>query len=208
MKSQGANDRDLVPLYIADRLSPAEREAFEEALENDPQLQKEMDEFLLIQGGYKDLEQDLPLPSARVLERVRENIQKDRMSKKKNPLLHGLLGYLGSLFSTPKMAWSVAAVQLVLLLLLVSGAFQETEYRTLSSDPSTAESGFQIHVVFKGEAMEQDLRSLLQRTGLQIKDGPDDRGLYVLEGMDHENAQETLEILQGSGIVRFAQLHD
>lgn len=205
MKSRGANYRDLVPIYVAGRLSPEQREALEEALEIDPELRKEVDEFLVLREGYKDLEQDLPLPSNSVLERVRVNIKKDRVSKRKGSLVHALIDSFGSLFSMPKLAWSVAAVQLILILFLVSGTFQEAEYQTLSSDTATMENVFQIYVVFEAEAMERDIRALLQGIGLRIKDGPDAGGLYVLEGADGHKAQEALAMLQSSGIVRFAQ---
>jgi hypothetical protein len=205
MKSRDDQNRDRIPLYVSDRLNNDEKRAFEEALENDPELQREVDEFFLIKSGYKGLEQDLPTPSERVFERIRENIQKETVTQKTDiSFFKDLLAFCRGLFTMPRVAWSVAAVQLAVILFLVANPFQGTEYRTLSNDDHR-DAGFQLQVVFKGEAMEQEIRSLLERTELQIKDGPDSRGLYILWGKEGEKADKSLEILQKSRIVRFAE---
>ena len=51
--------KTMIPVYLNGRLSPAETEAFEDALERYPELKQELKEFSVIQQSYDTLEEKI-----------------------------------------------------------------------------------------------------------------------------------------------------
>lgn len=77
------------------------------------------------------------------------------------------------------MGWAIAAgLALVIPLLALAVSRPQPLYRTLGSTP-TAESG-NLVVIFKPDASEQTLRTLLMQNGARIVDGPTSTDAYVL----------------------------
>ena len=77
------------------------------------------------------------------------------------------------------MGWAIAAcLALVIPLLAISLSRPQTLYRTLGSAPA-AESG-NLVVIFKPDASEQTLRTILMQNRARIVDGPTSTDAYVL----------------------------
>ena len=62
--------QEMIPLYVNGRLSDRERASFEKALHQHPELQQEVAEFSEIKDAYKEIEQDLSVPSERMFSRI------------------------------------------------------------------------------------------------------------------------------------------
>ena len=210
MKYDAAVLKEMIPLYINGRLSGGERAAFEAALANDPALKRELSEFEEIAALYPDIEEEIPFPSSdRVFSRIMDNIDahEKKAASPDGPgvLFEKLADFFRTTFFSPRVAWAVAAVQLVLLITLVGTMPDRQEFETLSSGGATTETVLKINIVFEEDAMEKDIRALLNQLDAGIVAGPMANGLYVIEITEAPSPDEVLKALLDSKLVRLAE---
>ncbi len=210
MKYDAATLKEMIPLYINGRLSDSERAAFEAALASDPALKQELSEFEEIAALYPDIEEEIPFPSSdRVFSRIMDNIdaQEKKAASPDGPgvLFEKLAEFIRTTFFSPRIAWAVAAVQLVLLVTLVGTMPDTQDFETLSSGGATTETVLKINIVFEEDAMEKDIRALLNQLDAGIVAGPMANGLYVIELTQSPSPDDVLKTLMDSKFVRLAE---
>jgi len=210
MKYDAAALKEMIPLYINGRLSDSERAAFEAALASDPALKQELAEFEEIAALYPDIEEEIPFPSSdRVFSRVMDNIdaQEKKAASPDGPgvLFEKLADLIRMTFFSPRVAWAVAAVQLVLLVTLVGTMPDTQDFETLSSGGATTATVLKINIVFEEDAMEKDIRALLNQLDAGIVAGPMANGLYVIEIAQSPSPDDVLKVLLDSKFVRLAE---
>jgi len=210
MKYDAAALKEMIPLYINGRLSDSERAAFEAALASDPALKQELAEFEEIAALYPDIEEEIPFPSSdRVFSRVMDNIdaQEKKAASPDGPgvLFEKLADLIRTTFFSPRVAWAVAAVQLVLLVTLVGTMPDTQDFETLSSGGATTATVLKINIVFEEDAMEKDIRALLNQLDAGIVAGPMANGLYVIEIAQSPSPDDVLKVLLDSKFVRLAE---
>jgi hypothetical protein len=202
--------KTMIPVYLNGRLSQAETKAFEDALERYPELKQELKEFSVIQQSYDTFEEKISVDSEAIFSRIRHNIQSEKQ-KQRTPLfdvgeiLERVRQIMGNLFHSPRLSWSVAAVQFAVIIAIVVFIPKENIFKTYTSTSVTGEPRARINVVFNEDAREAQIRELLQETGTIIVDGPHASGLYVLEITDDGNVDAVISKLIKSEIVRLAE---
>jgi len=132
----------MIPVYLNGRLSQAETEAFEDALERYPELKQELKEFSVIQQSYDTLEEKISIDSEAIFSRIRQNIQSEKQ-KQRTPsfgvgeFLERVWERVGTLFHSPGLSWSVAAVQFAVIIALVVSVPKENIFKTYTSTSVT-----------------------------------------------------------------------
>ena len=120
-------------------------------------------------------------------------------------LFEKLAEFIRTTFFSPRVAWAVAAVQLLLLVTLVGTMPDRQEFETLSSGGATTETVLKINIVFEEDAMEKDIRALLNHLDAGIVAGPMANGLYVIEIAQSPSPDDVLKALMDSKFVRLAE---
>lgn len=210
MKYDTETLREMMPLYINGRLSDSEETAFEEALANNAVLKKELAEFEEIAALYPEMEETVPFPSDdKVFARIMDNIEaQDKKAVPGDPpmIVEKLTEFFRTTFFSPRVAWAVAGVQLVLLITLVGTLPDKQDYQTLSSGQSTSAASQRLNVVFDENVLEKEMRGLLEKIDANIIAGPMANGLYVIEVRTIEQTgEDALKILLDSKLVRLAE---
>jgi hypothetical protein len=200
----------MIPVYLNGRLSQADAEAFEDALERYPELKQELKEFSAIKQSYDTLEEKISVDSEALFSRIHHNIQSEKQKQRTPSLgigefLERVRQVVGNLFHSPGVSWSIAAVQFAAIIALVVFIPKENIFKTYTSTSVTGEPRARINVVFKEDALEAQIRGLLQETGTSIVDGPYASGLYVLEITNDGDLDAVISKLNESEIVRLAE---
>jgi len=202
--------REMMPLYINGRLSESEKTAFEEALAKNAALKQELAEFEEIAALYPEMEEAVPFPSDdKVFARIMDNIeaQEKKTVPGDPPMLFAKLAeFFRTTFFSPRVAWAVAGVQLVLLITLVGTLPDKQDYQTLSSGQTASAASQRLNVVFDENALEKEIRGLLKKIDAGIIAGPMANGLYVIEVRTAERSgEDALKLLLDSKLVRLAE---
>jgi len=201
------NLKEMIPLYINGRLSESEKKDFEKAIRKYPELTRELMEFAEIKGGYNDLKREAPTSSnelyERILNNIRQNEKEVRLQVVKPVLLDKIWWMLKRAFSSPQLSWSVVAVQLLVIVSLLIFYPTDNGFRTLSENHIGEDSGM-INVVFKEDAKEKDMRTLIQEVNGSIVGGPTPDGLYIIKIKNVNEIEIVLTNLKSSNIVRLA----
>ncbi len=199
---------EMIPLYLNEQLNSDQKTLFENQLEHDSQLKKEVEEYSMIKQSYSHLTATLPSPSSDVFSRIMENIGHEHEQEKRAPgesIFNTISEYIKNFLSAPKLAWSVAAVQMAVILFFVFLLPSETKFQTLSTNGIELKTGVQINVVFHDMAVEKQIRDLLNDLNATIISGPSKTGLYIILIKDTPDKANVLNILKDSALVKFAQ---
>lgn len=199
--------RERIPLYLNGRLSKKEKKKFEESLNQYPELKAELREFSEIKGTYKEIEEDISLPSDPLFQRVLENVRPQRhsLAPLKNPFAEKILEVLKWFFHSPRLSWGIVAVQLAIIFLLLVALPRGDGFKTLTSRPPLPGEGIKINVIFDEGAREKEIREVLNGIGATIVHGPSLEGLYVIEVKANQDAGTVLKRLKEGRIVKFAE---
>jgi hypothetical protein len=200
--------REMIPLYLNQTLTKEQVHGFEESIRSYPDLQKELNEFSQIRSVYQEMENETAPAPDHVFDRIMKNIETEAKPPVTEPgprVFDTILASVGRWFRSPKVAWAVAAVQIILIaVILVSGPMKH-EYRTSSSGQATSESEARINIVFKKEAKEGDIRAVLQKIGANIVSGPSAQGRYTIAIRYKKDVDSVLKTLKKADIIRFAE---
>lgn len=170
----------LLPWYAAGTLNSRDADRVEAALANDHELarryamvREELTETIL-------LNESLGAPSARVMDNLFKAIDKDRKTVRSPSASRGLGAWLADLFTPRAMAWSAAAVIILLQagvitrMVLQEGGGQSFE--TASYNDSGATRGVDIAsyalVRFAPQASIAEISRFLDSRDAAIVDGP------------------------------------
>ncbi|MFB3884117.1 MAG: anti-sigma factor [Thermodesulfobacteriota bacterium] len=202
------DSKELIPLYLNNRLSEREREDFENTLDQCPELKREVKELSEIKDVYREIEREIPAPSSLLYQRILTNIKsKDKLSLRPSPRSHieSLREFLKSLFSSPRLSWGVVAVQFAVILLLVITLVERDRFRTLTSTHSPPKNAIRVNIIFDQDSREEEIRGVLNKAGGVIIRGPSPEGLYLIEIKERKDVEEVLRDLSKTKIVRFAE---
>lgn len=195
--------RELIPLYLNGRLPERERKAFEDCLQLYPELGRELREFSEIKDVYKGIEKDVSIPSHFLYQRILRRVESE--TDKSFTFSVKIKEFLRNCFSSPRVSWGVAAVQLAIILLLLVNLFRGDGYVTLTSEGIVKKEGTGIHVIFNMESKEKEIRAVLQKVGATIVAGPSPEGLYTIRIEKKQDVEEVVKLLRETKIVRFAE---
>jgi anti-sigma factor RsiW len=195
--------RELIPLYLNGRLSERERKEFEDCLQQYPELKREFREFSDIKEAYKGIEKEVSIPSHFLYQRILRKVESE--AAEPLPFLVKVKDFFRNSFSSPRVSWGVAAVQLAIILLLLVNLFRGDGYVTLTLEDSLKNEGTGIHVVFDMESQEREIREVLQKINGTIVAGPSPEGLYTIKVEKKQEVEEALKLLRETKFVRFAE---
>jgi anti-sigma factor RsiW len=209
--------KEMIPLYLNGQLSEEEQKAFAQGLKDHPELAAEVAAFEAIQASYHDLEEETPFPQQDILfSRIMDKIDREAASavQTRAPAREARPGWREKLtdfffttFKSPRVAWSVAAVQVALLAALLVGMPQRSTFQTLTAPDHLPDGQMTLNVVFDENAREKDIRTLMIETGTTIVDGPSADGRYVIAIGGNRSSEGVADRLLQSGIVSFVGQH-
>ena len=200
--------RDLIPLYLNGTLSEKERGEFEAGLDNHPEVQRELEEFSEIKGLYDSARHDIPQPSDIIYHRITKAIEADKRTAEKadkGHFLEGVRNFFEETFASPRVSWSVVAIQCALIMFLVVTLPRQDQFTTLTSPPIETGKGIVLNIVFDPEAREVEIRNILHQFKAHIIYGPTPKGLYAVQFKSDSDIEVLLEDLKRKGAVKFAE---
>lgn len=156
--------------------------------------------------------EEIPQPSPAVFARVELAIAREdaaRASEKPRAaaFLAPLFDRLRDLTAQPGVAWGVAAVQAVVICLLIVFSPAENVYQTLSGNQAGLQSSAapSYTVMFHENATMKSIKTLLAHAGANIINGPSKKGIYILTIVHGKNREESLKRLKSSSLVTFIE---
>jgi anti-sigma factor RsiW len=202
--------KEKIPLYVNGRLPEAEIRELEERLAADAELAEKLAEFEEIAALYPDVEKQVPYPDeklqfARIQQRIGTTEPRRSTAPFRADWRERLTAFLGSFFGSPRLAWSLAAVQMALLLVVLWSPIQSRTFVTLSGGEALQDERRLIQVVFDEDARMKEVRELLSGLDAELVSGPRERGLYRIAVQQGRPLEPLLRSLEESGIVRLAQ---
>lgn len=207
--------KEMIPLYVNGQLTEQEKKAFTQGLADHPELSAEVAEFKAIKESYRDLEDETPFPNQdRLFSKIMAQIDREESAPGKETaaardaspgLREKLVDFFHNTFISPKVAWSVVAVQVVLLVTLLVAMPGRSTFQTLTAPGNGTDARLTLNVVFEEKAAEKEIRALLVKTGATIVGGPSANGLYIVAIPPDQPPEKISGILLRSGIVSFVE---
>jgi hypothetical protein len=160
-----------------------------------------------IKYSYKDLSDKLPLPPSNAFSRIMDKINIEEKREKSGisqSIFTRIFRFINDQVMTQKIGWALAGVQCAIIIFLVfsPSISNINSFKTLSVN-TVPDKSVEINIVFKGNAMQKDIKELLNNSDAIIVDGPTDFGLYVLKVKQGDDLAVRLETLENSQIVKF-----
>ncbi|MCP4268802.1 MAG: hypothetical protein GY777_25020 [Candidatus Brocadiaceae bacterium] len=195
---------DQIPEYINGSLTSDEKQAFDLALESNAELKQEYEILKLLEDDFCEHDNISENHAQDLFRKIENNIASPTI-KSKDPV--SFINVLKEWFSVPQYAWAAAAVQFLLLIVVVinnPNSVNEPSFRTLSEN-STDTPLVKINVIFTEEATQKQLVELLQNLDAEITQGPSRMGLMVL-GIESKDTEKVIAVLLHSKLVEFAEI--
>ena len=149
------------------------------------------------------------ISSPRVFSRIEENIgawEKGPCRPVAAAPLVDLWSRLRSWLASPRLAWGVAGLQAVaIVLFFVFSVPVQTSLHTLSSSGPAMETGRFLYILFDDAARMKDIESLLSEAGLRIVSGPSKRGIYTLRVPADTDPAALVQMLKEKKSVTFVE---
>jgi anti-sigma factor RsiW len=209
--------KEMIPAYLNGQLSEEEQKAFERSMRDHPELAAEVAEYEAIQASYHDLEAETPFPRqdilfGRIMDKIdREETATVRTRPTARQTQFGwrekLADFFYTTFRSPKVAWSVAVVQVVLLVVLLAGMPQRGTFRTLTAPGRLPDGRITLNVVFDPDTREKDMRAVLIDNGATMVGGPSADGRYIVAIAGNRSPEAVADAMLQSGVVAFIGQH-
>lgn len=206
------NDKsDLIPDYCNNRLAAKEKADFESRLREDRELLDECNDFQGFQKLYRRIDSAEPSPSEAIFDRISSKVGAHQRVERKaavrsGPLAESIRSFWQQVRESIAVPWVLAAAQTVAIVLLLIPAPEHNTYSTLSATEVAANAGrIGINVVFRPNAPESDIRSLLHTIQGSIGSGPSREGRYVVSIGNRSDLDRAVRTLKQSEIVVFAE---
>ncbi|MCZ4279909.1 hypothetical protein O4H49_03910 [Kiloniella laminariae] len=177
---------ELLPFYVNGSLSPEEQKRVEQALAEDPSIQKEIDFLEQLRAEVRDLDRGNS-PGEFGLKRLQKALKDEQKLVNSAP-------QTGSAVSGYTRGWRLAAIAACLLLLLQTAVtlplWQKRGDDLIAAGGGTGSqlSGQIISVTFVPEAREENIRNLLLAVDASIVEGPSALGVYRLSVAQNSDA--------------------
>lgn len=203
---------DLIPDYCNNRLDANERADFESLFKEDPELFDECNDFQGFQKLYRQIDPAEPSPSDAIFNQISSRVsaqQKVERKERVKPrmLVESIRNYWLHICEYVTVPWMLAGAQAVVIVLLLMPATQQNTYSTLSATKETASvEKNTINIVFRPNALESDIRSLLHTIEGSVSSGPSREGRYVISIGNQNELDKVMRTLKQSEIVLFAAL--
>ncbi|MDR7400117.1 MAG: zf-HC2 domain-containing protein [Armatimonadota bacterium] len=191
MKDDHDRLRSLLPWLAAGTLDVGERLELEEHVRTCPSCAEEYRELLVLRSVLADVQSSFPPPPPEVLHRTWTRIVRHEASRTRTGLLR-------------KAASSVLGLAAAVLVVLAWVHSRPSAFITLGSAPQHRERT--VQVVFRPQATESEIRSLLHRVGATIDEGPRPSGLYRLRVLGGHDPEQVAELLRKHSLVVFAEV--
>jgi len=211
MTTKDHNLSDLIPDYCNNRLDANEKADFEHLLQENHELLDECNDFQGFQKLYRRIDPAEPSPSDAIFNQISSQACAHRKMEKKAPVqsrplaesIHYVWQQIRESIAVP---WMLAAAQTVVIVLLLIPAPQQNTYSTLSATEVAANAEkIGINVVFRPNALESDIRSLLHTIQGSVGSGPSREGHYVVSISNRSDLDRAVQTLKESEIVLFAE---
>jgi hypothetical protein len=206
------NDKsDLIPDYCSKRLDAHEKADFESLLRDDHELSAECRDFQEFQKLYRRIDPAEPSPSDAIFNRISREVGLHQKVERKapersSPLAESIRHLWQRIRESMALPWMLAAAQAVVIVLLLVPAPQQKTYSTLSTTETAANSeNVGINVVFRPNAPESAIRSLLLSIRGSVSSGPSTEGRYVISISSRSDLDKAVRTLKQSEIVIFAE---
>lgn len=202
---------DLIPDYCNNRLDADEKADFESLLQEDHELLDECNDFQGFQKLYHQIDPAEPSPSDAIFNQISRKVSAAQKVERKAPVQSSQLAdsirhFWQQLRESITVPWMLAAAQAVVIVLLLIPVTQQNKYSTLSAtDVATNAEKITINVVFRPNAMESDIRSLLHTIQGSVSSGPSREGRYVVSISNQSDLDKAMRTLKQSEIVLFAE---
>ncbi len=206
------NDKsDLIPDYCNNRLDANERADFESRLQEDHELVDECNDFQGFQKLYRRIDSAEPSPSDAIFKQISRQVGAHQKQERKAAVqsrspAKSIRSFWQRIRESIAVPWILAAAQTVVIVLLLIPAPQQNTYSTLSTTevPASIEK-IGINVVFRPNAPESDIRSLLLGIQGSVSSGPSREGRYVVGISNRSDLDKAVRALKQSEIVLFAE---
>lgn len=206
---------NLIPDYCNNRLDANEKAEFESLLQQDRDLLEECNDFQEFQQMYRRIDPVEPSPSDAIFNQISSKVSVHQKAERKATVQFGsqvesILESIRDIWQQTRefvtVPWMLAAAQTVVIVLLLMPAAQQNTYSTLSETKVavTAEKT-SINVVFRPNAVESDIRSLLHTIQGSVSSGPSKEGRYVVSISSQSELEKAMLTLKQSQIVLFAE---
>lgn len=196
--------RDMIPLYLAGRLSQEEAETFLEQLADYPELERELMEFSLLDVGRQD-DAD-PADFDNLFHKIDARI---RHGDGPAPAQSAMQERFTRWLRRPVFPWGLALLQSVLLAGLIAWQLnpslpgQDAPASNAMGDRPRATT---MYVVFHDAATSEEIVRLLRDLQLSIIAGPSPNNSFVVASRKAESdIQQQLLRLKSSPPVRFVE---
>ncbi len=209
------NDKDISGLiadYFNNRLDAKTKTEFESRLQEDQELLDACNDFQGFQKLYRQIDPTEPSPSDALFAQITGTISASQKAERKVPVLQSiplvesLRSFWQQIRQSIALPWMFAAVQAVVIVLLLVPASQDNTYTTLSlaENPGNADKS-SINVVFRPTATEADIRNLLHGIQGSLSSGPSSEGRYVVSISSQSDLDMAVRTLKQSENVVFAE---
>ncbi len=210
--------KEMIPLYLNGQLSEEEQKTFERSMREHPELATEVAEYEAIQASYHDLEAETPFPRQDILfSKIMDKIDREETAtvrtrptarETKSGWREKLADFFYTTFRSPKVAWSVAVVQVVLLVVVVlAGMPQHGTFQTLTAPGRLPDGRITFNVVFDPDTREKDMRAVLIDNGATMVGGPSADGRYIVAIAGNRSPEAVADAMLQSGVVAFIGQH-
>ena len=161
-----------------------------------------------IRQSYQGLSEELPLPPSNTFSRIMGKVHAEEQKQQDShyqPILSRIFEFINNKIMQPKIGWAVAGVQFAVIMFFFFSppASEMNSFQTLSVNTLPGKS-IEINIVFKENAMQRDIRQLLNHSDAIIINGPTENGLYILKVSQGHDLAIRLQTIKNSKIVKFA----
>jgi len=202
--------RERIPLYMTGRLTDAEAAEMEAAFKAFPELSAELKEFEAIGAAYRELEGESAAPREalfdQIIAAVRSEEKEEEKTSPQKEWIGRFRGLIEMAFASPRIAWSLAALQLIVIVILLWSGPSERRYITLTAPAGPAESQPRIRVAFVETATEGEIRALLSGLNASIIAGPSLEGVYTIVLKAGPESGSEMEALRHSPLIRYVEI--
>lgn len=184
----------LLPWFITKTLNVDEMAQVDQHLADCHQCRALLAQEQQLQADFADIPVAVPLfgpPNIDNIE-LRPNLSRNWRATKQ--ILTGWVAKPGRVLT---FAVAQAAMLLLMFQLVQPAALPDAKYRTLSSGEVTGEASANAIVIFNGDTLEKDFRSILVDADATIVGGPNDANAYMLR-IDGSKRDSVLEKLRAN----------
>lgn len=202
---------ELIPDYCNNRLDAKEKANFERLLQENHELMEEYNDFQEFQKLYRQVDPVEQSPSDAIFDQITSNISAQQKVEEEplvpsSRLVESIRSYWQQVCESITVPWMLAAAQTVVIVLLLVPGTQQKTYSTLSATDRAVETkNIGINVVFRPNAPESDIRSLLHNMEGSFSSGPSREGRYVITISSQSDIDKAVQVLKKAEIVLFAE---